>query len=64
VDAVTVEPVGEFALKGITRPLAAYNAAATKSADSYRPDELAMPGCGNWRSPRTTVDVPVFRQTD
>ena len=24
-DAVTVEPVGEFALKGIRRPLAAYN---------------------------------------
>jgi hypothetical protein len=23
-DAVTVEPVGEFALKGIRRPLAAY----------------------------------------
>ena len=32
-DAVTVEPVGEFALKGIRRPLAAYNAIATKSAD-------------------------------
>jgi class 3 adenylate cyclase len=24
-DAVIVEPVGEFALKGIRRPLAAYN---------------------------------------
>jgi hypothetical protein len=24
-DAVKVEPVGEFALKGIRRPLAAYN---------------------------------------
>jgi hypothetical protein len=30
-DAVTVEPVGEFALKGIRRPLAAYNVLATKS---------------------------------
>jgi hypothetical protein len=26
--AVTVEPVGEFALKGIRRPLAAYNVLA------------------------------------
>jgi hypothetical protein len=24
-DAVAVEPVGDFALKGISRPLAAYN---------------------------------------
>jgi class 3 adenylate cyclase/putative methionine-R-sulfoxide reductase with GAF domain len=31
-DAVTVEPVGEFALKGIRRPLAAYNVVATISA--------------------------------
>ena len=30
-NAVTVEPVGEFALKGIRRPLAAYNAVATVS---------------------------------
>jgi class 3 adenylate cyclase len=27
-DAVTVEPVGEFTLKGIGRPLAAYNVVA------------------------------------
>jgi adenylate cyclase len=27
-DAVTVEPVGEFVLKGIRRPLAAYNVLA------------------------------------
>ena len=27
-DAVTVEPVGEFALKGIRLPLAAYNVLA------------------------------------
>jgi adenylate cyclase len=27
-NAVTVEPVGEFALKGIRRPLAAYNVVA------------------------------------
>jgi class 3 adenylate cyclase/putative methionine-R-sulfoxide reductase with GAF domain len=32
-DAVTVEPVGEFALKGIRRPLAAYNVLATKPAN-------------------------------
>jgi hypothetical protein len=32
-DAVTVESVGEFALKGIRRPLAAYNVLATKSAN-------------------------------
>jgi class 3 adenylate cyclase len=27
-DAVTVEPVGEFELKGIRRPVAAYNVVA------------------------------------
>jgi adenylate cyclase len=32
-DAVTVEPVGEFTLKGIRRPLAAHNVLATKSAN-------------------------------
>ena len=31
-DAVTVEPVGEFALKGIRRPLAAYNVLAAASS--------------------------------
>ena len=31
-DAITVEPVGEFALKGIRRPLAAYNVLATHPA--------------------------------
>ena len=31
-NAVTVEPVGEFALKGIRRPLAAYNVLAAMSA--------------------------------
>jgi class 3 adenylate cyclase/putative methionine-R-sulfoxide reductase with GAF domain len=29
-DAISVEPVGDFALKGISRPLAAYNVVATK----------------------------------
>ena len=32
-NAVTVEPVGEFTLKGIRRPLAAYNVLVTKSAN-------------------------------
>lgn len=32
-DDITVEPVGEFALKGIRRPLAAYNVIAAKSAN-------------------------------
>jgi hypothetical protein len=32
-DAVKVEQVGEFELKGIRRPLAAYNIIAAKSAD-------------------------------
>jgi adenylate cyclase len=32
-NAVTVEPVGEFALKGIRRPLAAYNVLATNPAN-------------------------------
>jgi class 3 adenylate cyclase/putative methionine-R-sulfoxide reductase with GAF domain len=30
---ITVEPVGDFALKGIRRPLAAYNVLATKAAN-------------------------------
>ena len=33
-NAVTVEPVGEFALKGIRRPLAAYNVRAAQSSDT------------------------------
>ena len=32
-DAVTVEPVGEFTLKGIRRPLAAHNVLAAKAAN-------------------------------
>jgi class 3 adenylate cyclase len=32
-DAVTVEPMGEFTLKGIGRPLAAYNVLGAKPAD-------------------------------
>jgi len=32
-DAVTVEPVGEFTLKGIRRPLAAYNVLAANAAN-------------------------------
>jgi GAF domain-containing protein len=32
-DTVTVEPVGEFTLKGIRRPLAAYNVVATNPAN-------------------------------
>jgi len=32
-DAITVDPVGEFTLKGIRRPMAAYNVLATKSAN-------------------------------
>ena len=32
-DAVTVEPVGEFTLKGIRRPMAAYNVLATASSN-------------------------------
>jgi hypothetical protein len=35
-DAVTVEPFGEFALKGIRRPLAVCNVLATKSANLRR----------------------------
>jgi class 3 adenylate cyclase len=37
-DAVAVEPVGEFALKGIRRPLAAYNVLAARSAKEPRAD--------------------------
>jgi hypothetical protein len=32
-NAVQVEPVGEFTLKGIRRPLAAYNVLASKAAN-------------------------------
>ena len=35
-DAVTVEPVGEFAFKGIRRPLAAYNVLAAAAQDGSR----------------------------
>jgi class 3 adenylate cyclase len=31
-NAVTVEPAGEFALKGIRRPMAAYNVLAAASS--------------------------------
>ncbi|MGB8239088.1 MAG: adenylate/guanylate cyclase domain-containing response regulator, partial [Pseudolabrys sp.] len=31
-DAVTVEPVGDFTLKGIRRPLTAYNVLDSKAA--------------------------------
>ena len=30
---ITVEPVGDFALKGIRRPLTAYNVLASKAAN-------------------------------
>jgi hypothetical protein len=30
---ITVEPVGDFALKGIRRPLTAYNVLATNTAN-------------------------------
>jgi class 3 adenylate cyclase len=33
-NAVTVEPVGEFALKGIRRPMMAYNVLAASSSES------------------------------
>ena len=33
-NAVKVEPVGEFELKGIRRPLAAYNVVAIQSSDA------------------------------
>ena len=35
-DVIAVEPAGEFALKGIRRPLAAYNVLAARSADESR----------------------------
>jgi GAF domain-containing protein len=37
-DAVAVEPVGEFALKGIRRPLAAYNVLAARSGQESGAD--------------------------
>ena len=33
-NAVRVEPVGEFELKGIRRPLAAYNVVAIQSSEN------------------------------
>jgi class 3 adenylate cyclase len=32
-DAITVDPVGQFTLKGIRRPMAAYNVVAAKPAN-------------------------------
>ena len=32
-DAITVDPVGPFTLKGVRRPMAAYNVLAAKSAN-------------------------------
>jgi adenylate cyclase len=32
-DAITVDSIGEFTLKGIRRPIAAYNVLAAKSAN-------------------------------
>jgi hypothetical protein len=42
--AVTVDPVGEFALKGIRRPLAAYNVLAAMSDNTApaQPTSTAM----------------------
>ena len=37
-DAITVEPAGEFALKGIRRPLAAYNVVIARSTSEQGPD--------------------------
>jgi GAF domain-containing protein/class 3 adenylate cyclase len=37
-DAIAVEPVGEFALKGLRRPLAAYNVLAARSGQEPRAD--------------------------
>ena len=37
-DAITVEPAGEFALKGIRRPLAAYNVVIERSTSKQGPD--------------------------
>jgi hypothetical protein len=37
-DAVTVEPVGDFALKGISRPVAAYN--VLRHRQKFDPDEM------------------------
>ena len=37
-DAITVEPAGEFALKGIRRPLAAYNVVIERSTSQQGPD--------------------------
>ena len=34
-DAVKVEPVGEFELKGIRRPIAAYNVPAVATANPW-----------------------------
>ena len=50
-DAVTVEPVGEFALKGIRRPLAAYNVLADldQIADYGAGAQILPPSGGDFR---------------
>jgi class 3 adenylate cyclase len=35
-DSVNVEPVGEFAIKGIRRPMVAYNVLAKSETEIYR----------------------------
>ena len=37
-DAIAVEPVGEFELKGIRRPLAAYNVLAARAGQEPQAD--------------------------
>jgi class 3 adenylate cyclase len=44
-NAITVEPVGEFALKGIRRPLAAYNVLASNPANrDVNEGSMSAPG--------------------
>jgi class 3 adenylate cyclase/putative methionine-R-sulfoxide reductase with GAF domain len=42
-DAVNVEPVGDFALKGISRPMAAYNMPSREVLICLRVDEAVIP---------------------
>jgi len=52
-DAVAVEPVGEFPLKGIRRPLAAHNVLAAKAANYRAPTKINV---GLWHV-STTLPV-------
>ena len=60
-NAVKVEPVGEFALKGIRRPLAAYNVLAAQSSELKTNDTTRPPSETRWI--RLSFSTTLFTRT-